>query len=346
MSTSYCEKAGDGSRVVRNKVTPEGIWKKSLPLTAKPSTVKARMLSMVPASTPSISRITRTGCTTCSRRSSRASTSCTTGVATRKKLKPRRGSRRPTRKWPSTSAAYEKVWRSSNERQSRRGKAGPKAAAQLTKARSALTAAQKAFAIERPAVAEAEKLLRTAAACRGTTEGVLVQKIGQLTVKFTAALSQSRVGRSLLVTNRVLLSKPVVNGLLVVGAALDAIAAYQQSPAQTQAGRLTNAALAAGFGVMIGTGKRGRVAIVDAVLPTGYKLSEIYKGTAAALPAIGEGVLAGDTRAMDEFHARAMKGSYNKVMKAASEAGEYWDQKGLRSGLREFEDSLRWWVSH
>jgi hypothetical protein len=32
VSTSYCEKAGDGSRVVRNKVTPEGIWKKSLPL--------------------------------------------------------------------------------------------------------------------------------------------------------------------------------------------------------------------------------------------------------------------------------------------------------------------------
>ena len=225
------------------------------------------------------------------------------------------------------------------------GKVGPKAAAQLTKARSALTAAQKAFASERPAVAEAEKLLRTAAACRGTTQGVLVQKIGQLTVKFTAALSQSPVGRALLVTNRVVLSKPVVNGLLVVGAALDAIAAYQQSPAQTQAGRLTNAALAAGFGVLIA--KKSPVAIVDAfVLPTGYKLSEIYKGTAAALPAIGEGLLAGDTRAMDEFHARAMKGSYGKVMEAASEAGEYWDQKGLRSGLREFEDSLRWWVSH
>jgi hypothetical protein len=141
------------------------------------------------------------------------------------------------------------------------------------------------------------------------------------------------------------LSKPVVNGLLVVGAALDGIAAYQQSPAQTQAGKLTNAALGASFGVLIA--KNPMVAMVDDLaLPSGYKLSELYKGTAAALTAIGEGVLAGDTRAMDEFHARAMKGSYNKVMKAASEAGEYWDQKGLRSGLREFEDALRWWVSH
>jgi len=146
------------------------------------------------------------------------------------------------------------------------------------------------------------------------------------------------------VANRIILSKPVVNGLLVVGAALDAVAAYQASPAKTQAGKLTNAALAGGLGFVVA--KNPGVAIVDRMLPNGYKISELYKGTAAALPAIGEGLLAGDTRAMDEFHARAMKGSYTKVMKAASEAGEYWDQKGLRSGLREFEDALRWWVSH
>jgi hypothetical protein len=164
-------------------------------------------------------------------------------------------------------------------------------------------------------------------------------------VKFTAALSQSPVGRSLLVANRIILSKPVLNGLLVVGAALDAVAAYQSSPARTQVGKLTNAALAGGLGFFVA--KNPGVAAVDMLLlPEGYKISELYKGTAAALPAIGEGLLAGDTRAMDEFHARAMKGSYAKVMKAASEAGEYWDQKGLRSGLREFEDALRWWVSH
>jgi len=41
-----------------------------------------------------------------------------------------------------------------------------------------------------------------------------------------------------------------------------------------------------------------------------------------------------------------MQGAYGKVMVAASEAGEYWANKGVRGGLREFQNALSWWVSH
>jgi hypothetical protein len=224
------------------------------------------------------------------------------------------------------------------------GAAGAKAAAQLPKARSALTAARGAFTSERAAVAGAEKLLRAAAACRGTAQGLLVQRIGQLAATFTMALSRSRLGAALLTTGRIAASKAFVRGLIVVGAALEGIAAYEESTAQTQAGRLTNAALGAGGGAL--TMANPYVAAADLLAPKGYKLSELYRGTAGAVSTIGEGLLTGDTRAMDEFHRRAMKGSYGKVMAAASEAGEYWAQKGVWGGLREFGNAISWWVSN
>jgi hypothetical protein len=224
------------------------------------------------------------------------------------------------------------------------GAAGANAVAQLTKARSALTAAREAFASERRSVAVAEQLLRGAAASRGTSQGILVLQIGQLSAKFTAVLSGSRVGAALLTAGRISASKPFVRGLIVVGAALEGVAAYKESTAQTQGGKLTNAALGAGGGAL--TMVNPYVAVADLVAPRGYKLSEVYRGGAGALSSIGEALLTDDTRAMDEFHRRAMQGAYGKVMVAASEAGEYWALKGVRGGLREFKDSLLWWVSH
>jgi hypothetical protein len=111
----------------------------------------------------------------------------------------------------------------------------------------------------------------------------------------------------------------------VVGAALEGIAACEESTAQTQAGKVANAALGAGGGAL--TMANPIVAVAELVAPRGYKLSEVYRGTAGALSSIGEGLATGDTRAMDEFHQRAMKGSYGKVMGAASEAGEFWAER-------------------
>jgi hypothetical protein len=224
------------------------------------------------------------------------------------------------------------------------GAVGTRAAAQLTKARAALAAAQAAFNTERPAVGIAEKLLRAAAACRGTTQGQLVQRVGQLAAKFTTVLAGSRVGNALLTAGRISASKAFVRGLVVVGAALEGIAAYEESTAKTQSGKVANAALGAGGGAL--TMVNPYVAVADLVAPKGYKLSEVYRGTSGALSSIGEGLMTGDTRAMDEFHERAMKGAYGKVMMAASEAGEFWAARGVRGGLREFQDALSWWVSH
>lgn len=162
--------------------------------------------------------------------------------------------------------------------------------------------------------------------------------------EFHGSPERKSSGRCPSTAGRIAASKAFVRGLVVVGAALEGIAAYEESTAQTQAGKVANAALGAGGGAL--TMANPYVAVADLVAPRGYKLSEVYRGGASALSSIGEAMVTGDTRAMDEFHRRAMQGAYGKVMVAASEAGEYWSQKGVRGGLREFQDALFWWVSH
>jgi hypothetical protein len=49
-----------------------------------------------------------------------------------------------------------------------------------------------------------------------------------------------------------------------------------------------------------------------------------------------EGVLTGDTRGMLSFHEQSLKGEYGAVFQKASEAGDYWADKGIKGGLSEF----------
>ena len=52
-----------------------------------------------------------------------------------------------------------------------------------------------------------------------------------------------------------------------------------------------------------------------------------------------------DSRPLDDVHKRSMAGAYGKVLLAASEAGEFWAERGIPGGLKDFADSIRWWVS-
>ena len=230
------------------------------------------------------------------------------------------------------------------------GRKGAKAAQALTKARSAFNAAQAEFEAERFAVNAANELLQETTELRRSLKGkVLLElgkklKVGEAAIKLEKALNASRVGRGLLKTGKLISSKPFVRGLIIVGAAVEAVESYIDSPAQTTGGRVVNATLGAGAGVL--TMANPYVALIDLAAPKGYRPGEVFHGTADAVTAIGEGFVKGDIRAMDEFHKRAMQGGYGKVMKVASEAGEYWADKGIVGGLKEFADALNWWISH
>jgi hypothetical protein len=135
------------------------------------------------------------------------------------------------------------------------------------------------------------------------------------------------------------LSNPWISRSLIgIGALLEGVNAYQTSKNQTQAGKVADAALSAGGGALVVANPV--VAIADVFAPKGYKPSEVYRGGAGAVTAIGEGVVTGDTRAMEGFHEASKRGEYGKVMQASSEAGDYWAEKGVVGGLKEFGSAL------
>ncbi len=223
------------------------------------------------------------------------------------------------------------------------GDAGLQAAAVLGRASRAYDSAYLAFEKERPAVNAARVFLEESKVARAGLRGAAAVKLGQTAVKFETALRESTIGAKLLTVGKITASKTFVRSLVVVGAAMEGIASYADSTADTTTGKVANAALGAGAGALVMANPL--VAGADAIAPEGYKLSEVYHGGAAAVTAIGEGVLKNDSRAMDNFHKRSMEGGYGKVMQAASEAGEFWANKGVAGGLKEFAEAVKWWVN-
>ncbi len=205
--------------------------------------------------------------------------------------------------------------------------------AQIDEGRAVLTKAEEAFAAERPAVNEASQLLRSMSHSK--------LRIGEYALKFEKALEHSAIGRQLLKGGKIITSEAFVHGLMVIGAAMEGVTAYMNSPTQTQGGKVAHAALAAGGGALVMANPL--VATADLLTPKGYKLSEVYQGGATAISAIGEGIVTGNTTAAENFHEASKAGEYGKVMQASSEAGDYWAEHGIAGGAKEFAHELSWW---
>lgn len=186
----------------------------------------------------------------------------------------------------------------------------------------------------------ANELLKTNSTLKNTSKGARNIKLGQAVLKFETALQGSRIGRGLMTTGRVLSSPTMVKGLMVVGAGVEAYAGFIDSTAKTTGGKTLNGALAGGGGALVMANPV--VAAADLIAPKGYKLSEVYRGGAGAVSSIAEGMVTGDTRAMDDFHTRSKKGDYGVVMREASEAGDYWAKEGIGGGLAKGWDALKW----
>src|SRR5260370_10884224 len=121
----------------------------------------------------------------------------------------------------------------------------------LPKERSDCNAAQAELEAERFAVNAANELPQETKELRRSLKGkVLLElgkklKVGEAAIKLEKALNASRVGRGLLKTGKLISSKPFVRGLIIVGAAVEAVESYIDSPAQTTGGRVANATLGA-----------------------------------------------------------------------------------------------------
>lgn len=234
------------------------------------------------------------------------------------------------RKMSSGITALENVARSGG---------GAEAVAKLADARKAYQTAKTAFEAERPAVAEAARFLQELSAKKDASGINSKLRLGQAAIKLERALSASAAGRGLLATGAVVTNPAFARGLVVVGAGLEGYVGYADSTTQTTGGKLTNGALAGAGGALLMSNMW--VAGADLMAPKGFKLSEIYRGGAGAVSSIAEGMVTGDTRGMDEFQRRSKNGDYGQVMKASSEAGDYWAKNGIEGGITKAWQGLK-----
>lgn len=225
------------------------------------------------------------------------------------------------------------------------GQAGANAAKSLVEARAAYEAARAAYEEQKAAVRAANQFLRQYESIKkgaGAAKGYAMTKLAGHAANFAKVLESTAVGRALMRTGKFIANPAFQKAVIGFGAAVAGIVSYLDSPAATTEGKVANGVLGAAAGTLP---LLNPVTIAaDLFAPKGYKPSEHFKGTAASLTVIGEALITGDAAGLDNFHQRSMRGEYGKLMQASSEAGEYWNEKGVAGGLQEFASEFWSWI--
>lgn len=216
--------------------------------------------------------------------------------------------------------------------------------------KTALRRAQAAMKAEQAAAKGLLSRIRQLLGHEGIAKEKAAGRLWKLVGKFVAPkinnlvrlLEASSSGAKFLAVVRKL-SSPWVGRVLIGAAALfEGISAFVTSKNRTTAGKVADATLAGASGALVVANPV--TALADFVLPKDYKLSKMYRGGSGAVTALGEGLLTGDTSAMEGFHEASKRGEYGKVMQLSSEAGDYWAEHGVVGGLKEFGRELWDWL--
>ncbi|MFI7741406.1 hypothetical protein [Kocuria rhizosphaericola] len=241
---------------------------------------------------------------------------------------------------------------------------GAKVAAELAKVEAEILRVERLVVEQRAALRAAQNAMKTeAAAASGLLarikqlmghEGVAKEKaagrLWQVVGKHIAPringllrlLEASASGTKLLAVLSRLRSPWVGRVLIGAAALLEGVSAYLTTRNRTGAGKFADAALTAGSGALVVANPA--TALADVFLPKDYKLSTMYRGGSGAITSLGEGLITGDTSAMESFHEASKRGEYGKVMQVSSEAGDYWAEHGVVGGLKSFGRELWDWL--
>lgn len=174
----------------------------------------------------------------------------------------------------------------------------------------------------------------------GDKVGTATKSVGERVTRLVGALEGTRVGSLALRGRNILASKGFERASAVFAVGGEALSGFLDSPATTTGGKTANAILAGGGGYLM-MKQHPAIAAADLVLSEGNKPSEVLRGTAGALTAIGEGALTGDTSSMAKFHEMSKAGHYGNFMKDASKAGDYYASKSLGSFFSDISFLIR-----
>ncbi|MBL92560.1 MAG: hypothetical protein CMH56_12215 [Myxococcales bacterium] len=127
-------------------------------------------------------------------------------------------------------------------------------------------------------------------------------------------------------------------GLTVVGVAANTVNAGLNNNQTTTAGKTANVVLA---GTVSAAATRLNPAVAALDVATGGEVSNTYNTGINASVGMVEAAITGDTSGVESLHQENLKGENGYVMKKAAEAGDFWADKGVTGGLKEFASELR-----
>lgn len=130
--------------------------------------------------------------------------------------------------------------------------------------------------------------------------------------------------------------------LNVAGGVLTGVDQYNNSNAQTTTGRATSATGAGSLAVAVGA-RHPYLAAADAaanLLGAPETPSNVLNRSVDTIATVGEGLITGDTRGMENLHQRNLRGDHGPVFQAAAEAGDFWAEHGVAGGLSMFGDAV------
>jgi len=138
------------------------------------------------------------------------------------------------------------------------------------------------------------------------------------------------------------------HGLEAFAFVMSATGEYMESTDQTTVGKLVDAGGAGAVPLMMAA-INPALPVVDGVVGyafdhglgvKGISIESTEKTAWRAITTLGEGIITWDDKGMSQFHEKSMHGEYGPIFKAASEAGEYWADKGIVGGLKEFGSAI------
>ena len=131
-------------------------------------------------------------------------------------------------------------------------------------------------------------------------------------------------------------------GLAVIGAGANGINQGLNADATSTTGKVLTGVGATGISFAASKLHPG-VAAVD--LATGGAVSQNLNNGVNAPITIIDGLATGNSEGMENLHQENLRGDNGVIAREAAEAGDFWAEKGVSGGLREFGDAVNYFFT-
>jgi hypothetical protein len=223
--------------------------------------------------------------------------------------------------------------------------AAKEALAQIKKLEELWATGDSIRAQEKAAYEECKKLVKAVQKERGV-KAMAQAKLGEVAMVLERSLESTTVGKAFWKQTMTIAKNPWTARCLVgLGAVSETISAMTETPTHTFVGQGAAGIAGGGSGALL-MAQHPAVIAADLLAPQDWKISQTMRGGTLAMASIAEGAVTHDWDGGEQFQKQSVEGRYGRIMQAASQAGQFWADKGFNGGMQDFADAARWWMGH